>query len=136
MALRDIFKKRKKEEQKRQKEGKEEKKVELKEIKTPKVIKEIRAGSSFRILRSPHITEKAADLAEKNQYVFEVFKDANKNEIRKSVEGLFGVDVLGVRIVNIPKKPRRIGKQSGYKSGYKKAIVKLQKGQKIEILPR
>lgn len=137
MALKDIFKRKKKDKELRVEKPKlKAERVEKVEDSLPKVSKEIKAGSSFRILKSPHITEKAASLAERNQYVFEVFKNANKNEIKKSVEGLFGVNVLRVRIVNIPKKPRRIGRQSGYKSGYKKAIVKIKEGQKIEILPR
>jgi large subunit ribosomal protein L23 len=93
-------------------------------------------GSGYRILKAPHITEKATDLGEKNQYIFKLWPRANKTEIKKSVEGLYGVDVLSVKIINIPKKKRRLGRISGWRAGYKKAIVKIKKGQKIEVLSR
>lgn len=89
-----------------------------------------------KILKSPHITEKATELAKKNQYVFKVYPQANKNEIKKAIEELYNVDVLDVKIINIPKKRRRLGRISGWRKGYKKAIVKIKEGQKIEILPK
>ncbi len=85
------------------------------------------------ILKSAHITEKATDLGKNNQYVFEVFLKANKSEIKKAVEEIFNVDVVGVNIVKIPAKRRRLGRTLGWKKGYKKAIIKVRKGQKIEI---
>lgn len=88
------------------------------------------------ILKSLHITEKATDLVKKNQYVFRVVPKANKTEIKKAIESLYGVDVLNVKIINIPKKQRRLGKQIGWRKGYKKTIVKIKEGQKIEVLPR
>ena len=136
MALRNLFKKRTKEEREAKKGKEKVKEIEIVKAKTPKTKKVVGVGSASRILKSPHITEKAASLAEKNQYVFKIFKKANKNEIKKSIEGLYGVDVLGVKIINVFKKPRRMGRQAGYKPGYKKAIVKIKEGQKIEILPR
>ena len=88
------------------------------------------------ILKRPHVAEKATDLMEKNQYVFEVYPRANKTEIKKAVEGLYGVKVLGVRIINIPRKKIRVGKTMGFKGGCKKAIVRIKEGQKIEVLSR
>ena len=88
----------------------------------------------YQILKSPHISEKATDLAEKGKYVFKVFPEANKTEIKKAIKSLYGVDVLSVNIIKIPPKKRRLGKISGFKKGYKKAIIKIKKGQKIEIL--
>lgn len=93
-------------------------------------------GQAYRILKTPHVTEKATDLAAKNQYVFNVLPRANKVEIGKAIESLYGVDVLNVKIINIPPKRRRLGKQKGWREGYKKAIVRIKKGQKIEVLPR
>lgn len=90
----------------------------------------------WRALKSPHITEKGTDLNKKDQYVFKVFSGANKTEIKKSIEGLYNVDVLKVRIINIHAKKRRLGKSEGTRKGYKKAIVRIKKGQKIELLPR
>ncbi len=88
----------------------------------------------YRILKSPHVSEKATDLAEKSKYVFKVFPEANKTEIKKAVKNLYGVDVLSVNIIKIPPKKRRLGKISGFKKGYKKAIIKIKKGQKLKSL--
>ena len=141
MAILDIFKKKKPERKKPEK--KPEKKVKAKpqpakpQPATPRPVKPKKvSGSAFRILKSPHVTEKATALIGKNQYIFKVFTDANKNEIKKSIEGLYGVDVASVRIINVHKKRRRLGKREGFRKGYKKAIVKVKKGQKIEVLPR
>ncbi len=89
-----------------------------------------------QILRSAQITEKAAGLKDVNQYVFRVFENANKKEVKKSVEEVYHVNVLKVRIVSIPKKKRRLGRTLGWRKGYKKAIVTIKKGQEIELIPR
>lgn len=96
--------------------------------------KEIKFNEVWKILKKPHITEKATDLTGKNQYVFEVFPRAGKSEIKKAVESLYGVEVTGVGIVNIPRKRKRVGRTMGFKGGYKKAIVRIKEGQKIEVL--
>lgn len=87
------------------------------------------------ILKAPHITEKATDLTKENQYVFKVFPNANKTEIKKEIEELYKVNVLKVNIANFPSKTRRLGKIKGQKKGYKKIIVKIKAGQKIEAMP-
>jgi len=91
---------------------------------------------AYRVLEMPHVTEKATDLAGKNQYVFRIFPRANKSDVKKAIGKIFKVDVLRVRIINIPKKKRKFGKIKGFKEGYKKAIVRIREGQKIEVLPR
>lgn len=148
MKLFDFFKKKKKEKAKEEvkKEVKKEKKRPLekkREVKVeqkikPQAVKIKRKASQMaaKVLDSPHITEKAAILGEANRYVFKVFKDANKNEIKKAIEDNYGVDVVAVKIINVSRKQRRLGRQKGWKKGYKKAIVKVKEGQKIEILPR
>ena len=88
----------------------------------------------YEAVKQPHISEKATYLAERNQYIFKVLSSYNKNEIKKSVEGIYGVDVLSVNKIKIPAKKRRIGKTEGFRKGYVKAIVKIKEGQKIEIL--
>ena len=93
-------------------------------------------AKSDKILISPRITEKATAISQKNQYVFKVFPKANKTEIKKAIEDLYKVEVLDVKIINVPAKRRRLGRISGWKKGYKKAIVKIKEGQKIEVLPR
>lgn len=106
------------------------------EVKPPKVKKEVKVSQAYRIIKIPHITEKASYLARKNQYIFKVWPRANKTEIKKAIEDVFGIEVKGVKIVNIPKKKRRLGKVEGFRKGYKKAIVKIKEGQKIEVMPR
>ncbi|MBI2003129.1 MAG: 50S ribosomal protein L23 [Candidatus Wildermuthbacteria bacterium] len=87
------------------------------------------------ILRSPHMSEKASALgASEGAYVFKVYASANKTEIAKEVMMLYGVNVRGVRIVRIPSKKRRRGSRMGEKPGYKKAIVRLAKGETIETV--
>lgn len=146
MALLDFLKKKedaKKSEKKPAKvsvvkEKKEEKKVDKKPTPVkvqPATRKSAKHGSfSYEAIKEPHISEKATYLAEKNQYTFQVSANFNKSEIKKSVSGIYGVDVLSVNIIKIPAKKRRLGKTQGWRKGYKKAIVTIKEGQKIEII--
>jgi len=131
MAIANIFKKKKIKEV--EKEVKEEKPTE---IVKPAVKKELKTVEVHRILKSPHVTEKATDLAKNNQYVFKVHSEVNKTEIKKAIEDLYDVDILSLKIIKVPRKRRRLGRVSGWRKGYKKAIVKIKEGQKIELLPR
>jgi large subunit ribosomal protein L23 len=107
------------------------------EKKTAKPKKNVKPNSlAWKVLVEPHVTEKATFLAEKNEYAFIVSKNANKTEVRKAIEDIYEVKVEGVRMISIPGKTRRIGKNKGFKSGYKKAIIKIKKGQEIEVLPK
>lgn len=139
MTLFDILKK------KKAKQEEKLKKIEKVRKRTPKIEKpepEISGPKtkisdfSWRVLKEPHITEKATDLVEKNQYVFKVWPQANKTEIKKAIEDLYGVKVVEVKIIKVPPKRRRLGRIEGWRKGYKKAIVKIKEGQKIEVLPR
>lgn len=114
-----------------------EKPVALKE-KTVLSKKERRTikGEAYQSLKSPHVTEKATDLAKQNLYVFKVWPRANKITIRKAIEDLYGVDVMSVKIIKVPPKKRKLGKIKGWRKGYKKAAIKIKGGQKIEVLPR
>ena len=132
MALTDIFKKRKKPAFAEAMVGKEEKVEKTKD----KEKKEVPFSLASMILKAAHVTEKAGDLAGKNQYIFKVYPEANKIKIKKAVEDIFKIDVISVKIINVPKKKRRLGKISGWRKGYKKAIVGIKKEQKIDILPR
>ena len=81
----------------------------------------------------PIITEKATIISEQNKTVFKVHERANKKTIKKNIEKLFKVNVTKVNIINKKTKLKmRQGKKS-YKSGYKKAIVTLKKGQSIDL---
>ncbi|MBI3631329.1 MAG: 50S ribosomal protein L23 [Candidatus Staskawiczbacteria bacterium] len=89
---------------------------------------------SYNIVKEPHISEKGTMLSDSNRYVFKVYENANKIEIKKAIEGIYKVNVLAVNTVKTPKKKRRLGKVQGFKAGYTKAIVKIKDGQRIEIL--
>ncbi|HDJ30468.1 MAG TPA: 50S ribosomal protein L23 [bacterium] len=143
MPILDILKKKEKERKEASKESKAPEKLEksvhkvsAQKEKKSKEGKKKNYPFAYRILKEPYITEKATKLSENNEYVFKVYPDANKTEIKKSIEALYGVDVLDVRTITVPPKRRRLGRTRGFKKGFKKAIVKIKKGQKIEILPR
>ncbi len=108
---------------------KELKKEEPKKALPVSISKSFDASS---ILLSPHVTEKATRLSSNNQYVFKVFSRANKTEVKRAIENLYKVKVIGVKIIRVSGKIRRTGKSLGWKKGYKKAIIRLGQGQKIE----
>jgi large subunit ribosomal protein L23 len=81
------------------------------------------------------VTEKAAFLKEtNNKYTFVVDKDANKFQIKQAVESLFNVKVESVHTSNYSGKSKRVGTHSGYRSDWKKAVIKLGKGQEIQMV--
>jgi len=82
---------------------------------------------------SPNITEKSSYLSEFNKVVFKVHSGANKNSIKKSVEKLFKVNVVKVNTVNVIGKTKNVKGKKVFKSGFKKAIVTLKKGQSIDL---
>lgn len=87
----------------------------------------------FEIIKEPVITERSMDLIEtNNSYTFIVDRRANKVEIKKAVEDIFGVTVLSVNTINVRPKKKRMGRYEGYKKAYKKAIVKLVEGETID----
>jgi len=113
-----------------------EKKPAVKKAKKPtkkKIVNVKRSELIVKILKSPHITEKATILAERSKYVFRVDRMANKIDVKKAIKALYGVDVISVNIINIKPKKRRMGRFMGKKPGFKKAIVKIKKDQKIDI---
>lgn len=86
------------------------------------------------VIKKPLITEKSSIMKEKeNKYTFVVDKEANKYQIRQAVENLFNVKVKSVHTAIFAGKAKRMGKSEGYKSDWKKAVVKLQPGQEISI---
>ncbi len=88
----------------------------------------------LNLLIQPHVSEKAANVAEKaNQYVFRVRDDASKAEVKQAVELMFEVKVEGVNLLNRPGKTRRFKNVPGKRSGFKKAYVRLQAGQSIDF---
>ncbi len=163
MGLFDVFKKKKpsfakategKEKKKeKRKEKKAERKTEkvkkeiiqekeLEEIVAPQKMKKIKKrdfSQAYRILKEPHVTEKATNLGKENKYIFKVIAGANKIEVKKAVQDFYGVGVLDVNIINIHRKTKRTAgrkRGGGHKAGYKKAIVTLYPGEKIELMPK
>jgi large subunit ribosomal protein L23 len=89
---------------------------------------------SRQILLRPVVTERSSqDAEESGAYTFIVAKDANKIEIRQAVEKLFDVKVSAVRTMNYRGKMRRLGRSIGKRPSYKKAIVKLVEGERIDV---
>ena len=85
------------------------------------------------ILVRPLITEKTTMLMQEDKYAFVVAKTANKIEIAKAVETVFNVKVLAINTVNVMGKTKRMGRHEGKRPDYKKAIVKLAPGERIEF---
>ncbi|MEK7337956.1 MAG: 50S ribosomal protein L23 [candidate division NC10 bacterium] len=86
-----------------------------------------------RIIRRALVTEKGTALREQNKYVFEVDRQANKIEIKRAIEALFGVTVTAVHALNVFGKTKRVGRFQGRTSDWKKAIATLKEGQTIEF---
>jgi len=82
---------------------------------------------------SPSITEKSTMLSEQNKVVFKVQKTASKKSIKKSIEKIFKVNVIKVNTINSKRKVKLVNNRKTFKSGYKKAIITLKKGQSIDL---
>lgn len=85
------------------------------------------------IIIRPIITEHSYDVMENNVYTFEVAKDANKIEVKRAIEAIFGVTVKKVNTLNVKPKPKRVRFKKGYTRTWKKAMVTLSEGDTIEI---
>ena len=88
----------------------------------------------YHIIRRALITEKSTIAKdESNKYIFEVDRRANKIEVAKALEKLFKVKVLDVHVMNVTGKKKRVGRILGEKRSWKKAVVTLAPGNRIEI---
>ena len=85
----------------------------------------------YTIILGPHTTEKAVSASD--QIAFRVAKDATKTELKEAVQKLFSVKVISVRIVNVMGKTRQFRQRQGERSDWKKAYVRLDKGQAINL---
>ena len=85
------------------------------------------------IIYSPVITEKTSALAQNNVFVFKVAKNANKIQIKQAIEETFNVKVKSVNTLNTKPKAKRVGRYTGTRKTYKKAIVTLWEGSAIEM---
>lgn len=139
MAFFDVFKTKKGEDKfvKKQREKAEVKKTEEpkeeKEKKTEKKTENKISGFSAGVLSGPHITEKNTLLNEQNGYVFKIKPKANKIMVRRAIKETYGVVPEKVNIVYVPDKKRFIRGKYGVTTGFKKAVVYLKEGDKIEI---
>ena len=86
-----------------------------------------------QVLISPVVSEKSYGQIVENRYTFKVHKDAHKTQIRQAVEELFDVHVVAVNVLKVQPKPKRRGMITGTKRGWKKAIVEVKAGEKIDI---
>ena len=86
-----------------------------------------------QVLLRPVVSEKSYEQITQHKYTFHVHPDAHKTQVRQAVEELFEVKVVGVNIVKVQAKPKRRGRITGTKPGWKKAIVELKAGDSIEI---
>jgi large subunit ribosomal protein L23 len=90
--------------------------------------------NEYDIIIRPIVTEKSTQAKEtSNQYAFEVARDANKIMIARAVEQLFKVKVLAVRVMNMEGKKRKVGRSSGKRPDWRKAVVKLSPKDKISF---
>ena len=88
----------------------------------------------YEVLRRPLVTEKStAILQVQNKYAFEVAEKANKLQVKQAVEKAFKVNVSAVNVITMPGKTRRVGRRQVQTSSWKKAIVTLKPGDKIEF---
>lgn len=86
------------------------------------------------LIKKPWITEKSTRLTASNQYVFLVKSGATKPEVKKAIHALYKVDALAVNILNRTGKTKRSGRGiKGKTEGYRKAIVTIKEGQKIDL---
>lgn len=91
--------------------------------------------SNYRdIIKAPVITEKSTAIAsDEKSYVFKIDPKANKTQIKQAIEKIFNVKVKSVNTVNVHPKKKRVGRYSGMTNKYKKAIVTLADGNKIDL---
>jgi large subunit ribosomal protein L23 len=93
--------------------------------------------SSRNLILSPLISEKGANMrTDQNKFIFRVDRKANKLQIKKAVEELFKVKVEDVTTLTMHGRPKRMGRFEGRRSDWKKAIVKLKKGETIELFEK
>jgi len=90
-------------------------------------------GSAYKILVRPLVTEKTTALQRLGQYAFEVTKGANKVEIRKAVKAVYGVTPTDVRVITVLGKPVRSRTGFSRRSNWRKALVTLKKGDRIDL---
>ena len=89
--------------------------------------------NNYDMIFAPVITEKSASMEAEGKYVFKVDVRANKTQIKQAVEKIYNVKVTKVNTLNVRPKKKRVGRYVGATSAYKKAIITLAEGSKIEL---
>jgi len=87
----------------------------------------------YEVLRRPLVTEKGTYLQEQNKYLFEVAINANKPQVKQAVEKAFDVTVKSVNLMTVAGKRKRYGRAIAKRPDWKKAVVTLKEGDKIQI---
>jgi large subunit ribosomal protein L23 len=85
------------------------------------------------VLIKPLITEKNTMLGAQGKYTFKIDRRANKTQVKEAVETIFKVNVTAVNTISVPSKTRRVGRTIGKTQPWRKAVVTLRAGQRIEI---
>lgn len=86
------------------------------------------------LIKKPLVSEKSTALAALGKYVFLVDGGATVSEVKKAVQSIYGVHIIGTNVLNIPGKLKRYGRYERMKAGYKKVIVTLKTGEKIDTV--
>jgi large subunit ribosomal protein L23 len=100
---------------------------------TSKTVKAKKFGNAYQVLVKPVITEKAAHFGTENKYVFAVAVNANKIEIAKAIDEVYGIKPVAINIITVRGKKVKYGKTRGQRKDWKKAIVTLPAGKTINI---
>jgi len=87
----------------------------------------------FEVIRRPLVTEKNTSLQTQGKYAFEIATDANKVQVKQAIEKAFKVTVTAVNVITVRGRERRVGRRMVTGSSWKKAIVTLKAGDKIQI---
>jgi large subunit ribosomal protein L23 len=96
--------------------------------------KTAKSSLAAEFLLKPHITEQSNISSQKGVYTFRVHPSANKIIVKKAVQEMYGFKPLKISIINVPAKKRTVRGKTGTKSGFKKALVYLKSGDKIEFI--
>jgi large subunit ribosomal protein L23 len=99
----------------------------------PRAMPTLTRQQMYDVIRGPVITEKATNVSEHNQVIFRVPLTASKRDVKVAVEGLFGVNVTAVNTIRVMGKLKRVRGRPGRRSDYKKAVVTLREGQRIDV---
>jgi len=105
----------------------------MEEKKTITKLEKVGNIIASKILIEPWITEASTAMGEMNKYVFKVSQKSSKRQIKDSIEKVYGVKVISVNTISIPRKARHQGKTTGWKSGFRKAIITLKAGDSIDL---